>query len=99
MSCYNVAFEAFKIEGHHQGTVRESGDLADRNLFGPENIKHTLDILLPSLFKAAQDKSIGCAPLVLSSSLLAFLWLLDEEGVSPLCVIMLVCNYFIHLNI
>ena len=95
MSYYNVAFEAFKIEGHHQGTVGESGDLAENDLFGPENIEHTLDILLPSLFKAVQDNSIGCAPLVLSSCLQAFLWLLDEEGLSALCVIIPVCNYLI----
>ena len=80
--CPIIAFEAFKIEGYHEGTVAESGDSAEQDLFSPENIEHTLVFLLPSLFKAVQDQSIGCAPLVLSSCLLAFLWLLDEEGVS-----------------
>ena len=75
-----IALEAFKIEGCHQGTVAESGDSSERDLFSQGNIEHTLDIMLPSLFKAVQDQSIGCAPLVLSSCLLAFLWLLDEEG-------------------
>lgn len=90
--CPIIAFEAFKIECH-QETVAESGDSAELDLFSPENIEHTLDILLPSLFKAVQDESIGCAPLVLSSCLLAFLWLLDEEGVSALCIIMPVWNF------
>ena len=89
---HNIAIEAFNIEGYRQGTVAESGDSAEHDLFRPENIEHTLGILLPSLFEVVQDKSIGCAPLVLSSCLLAFLWLLDEEGVSALCAIP-VCNY------
>lgn len=93
--CPIIAFEAFKIE-RHQETVAESGDSAELDLFSPENIEHTLDILLPSLFKAVQDESIGCAPLVLSSCLLAFLWLLDEEGVSALCIIMPVWNNIIY---
>ena len=79
--CPIIAFEAFKIEGCHQGTVAESGDSAEQDLFSQENFEHTLGILLPSLFQAVQDQSIGCAPLVLTSCLLAFLWLLDEEGV------------------
>ena len=92
--CPIIAFEAFKIEGCHPRTVAESGDSAEWDLFSQESIEHTLDILLPSLFKAVQDQSIGCAPLVLSSCLLAFLWLLDEEGVSTLRVIMPAWDYF-----
>jgi len=89
---YNVAIEAFKIDGYPRGTVAETRDSAEHDLFTPENIEHTLGNLLPSLFEAVQNNSIGCAPLVLSSCLLAFLWLLDEEGVSAFCVIIPLCN-------
>jgi len=91
------AFEAFKIE-RHQETVVESGDPAERDLFSPENIEHTLDILLPSLFKAVQDESIGCAPLVLSSCLLAFLWLLDEEVDKAVDLLQLMQRQLKHLE-
>jgi len=90
-------FEAFKIE-RHQETVVESGDPAERDLFSPENIEHTLDILLPSLFKAVQDESIGCAPLVLSSCLLAFLWLLDEEVDKAVDLLQLMQRQLKHLE-
>ena len=90
---YNVAIEAFKIDGYPRGTVVETNDSAECDLFTPENIEHTLGNLLPSLFEAVQNNSIGCAPLVLSSCLLAFLWLLDKEGVSAFCVIIHLCNY------
>ena len=67
--------------------------MAEQDLFTPVNIAHTMGTCLPSLFKVLHDKCIGCAPLVLSSCLLAFLWLLDEEGESALRVIMSVCLY------
>ncbi|KAJ7385677.1 hypothetical protein OS493_013705 [Desmophyllum pertusum] len=73
------AFEAFKREDCLEGAEAESGDMTDRDLFSAANIEHTLDTLLPLLFKVLHNKNIGCAPLVLSCCLLAFLWLLDED--------------------
>ena len=87
----NVAFEAFKVGDCQQSAVGKSEEMAERDLFTPENIDHTLGTLLPSLFKVLSENSIGCAPLVLSSCLLAFLWLLDEEGESAFCVIINIC--------
>ena len=60
--------------------------MTDRDLFSAANIEHTLDTLLPLLLKVLHNKNIGCAPLVLSCCLLAFLWLLDEDGESTLSV-------------
>ena len=69
------AFEAFKINSCHQQTAEDMSDI-----FSTSNIDRILEQLLPSLFKAFSDNNIGCAPLVLSCCLLAFLWLLDEHG-------------------
>jgi len=92
------ATEAFKIDGYPRGTVAETRDSAERDLFTPENIEHTLGNLLPSLFEAVQNNSIGCAPLVLSSCLLAFLWLLDEEVSKAVDLLKLMQRKLKHLE-
>ena len=70
-----AAFEAFEIGNLDQEASRDATDL-----FSVSNIDHTLKQLLRSLFKAFSNNNIGCAPLVLSCCLLAFVWLLDEHG-------------------
>lgn len=82
-----LALKAFKIDNCNQETT---GDEVE--LFSISHIDHTLEQLLPSLFKAFCDNNIGCAPLVLSCCLLAFLWLLEESGKSDRVLFVFVCQ-------
>lgn len=69
------ALAAFRIEPCHQGEE----DFSNIHLFGPADIKCTIDTLLPALFKELIKRSIVCGPFVLSCCLLAFQWLIDEK--------------------
>ena len=82
-----LALQAFKIDNYNQETT---GDEVE--LFSISHIDHTLEQLLPSLFKAFCDNNIGCAPLVLSCCLLAFLWLLEESGKYDRVLFVFVCQ-------